>query len=142
MRKNWNWIGTVVLVGTSMITGAVLSQMWVPVHGQPIGVSGAPLAEPVQAAPQVVVNQPGEPLKWCVDFVSLSPQIRVITVVDTETKKIAVYHLNVADGGLKWLTTRNIQPDLLVDQYNPRTPFPSEVRRDIQQLEQTRQNRQ
>ena len=138
MWKNWNWIGTVVLVGVSMATGAVISQMWEPALGQPTDVA----VEPPMVASQVVVNQPGELPKWCVDFVSLTPQIRVITVVDTESKKIAVYHLNIMDGGLKWLSTRNIQPDLMIDQYNPRPPLPSEVMRDIQQLEQIRQNRQ
>ena len=133
MRKSW--IGTVVLVGVSMAAGSLLSQMWEPVHGQSAGFS----VEAPPIAPQVVVSQPPELPKWFVDFVSLPPQpgrpeIRVITVVDTETKRIAVYHLNVADGGLKLLSSRNIMPDLLLDQFNPKPPFPSELMLEAQRL--------
>jgi len=130
MRKNW--IGTVVVVGVSMATGMFFSQTWEQVQGHPFGFP--------TGAPQVVVNQPTELPKWFVDFVSMPPQggnpeIRVITVVDTEAKKIAVYHLNVTDGGLRWLSTRNIQPDLMFDQHNAREPLPSDVRREMQRLE-------
>jgi len=141
MKKNW--IGTVVLVGVSMVAGSLLSQMWEQVLGQPVGFS----MEAPPVVPQVVVNQPTELPKWFVDFVPAPPQwgrpeIRVITVVDTETKKIAVYHLDTTDGGLWWLSTRDIQPDLMTNQFNPRPPFPSDVRLETQWLEQMRQNRQ
>ena len=137
MRKNWNGIGTVVLVGVSMVAGAVLSHMWEPVHGQPAGffVDNPPVA------PQVVVQQPAEVPKWFVNFAPLSPQIQAITVVDTETKRIAFYHLDVTDGGLRWLSTRNIQPDLMVDQHNPRLPLPSDVMLEMQRLGLVRQSR-
>ena len=138
MRKNGNWMGTVVLVGVSMVAGAVLSQMWgQPVHGQPAGF----FVDSPPVPPQVVVQQPAELPKWYVDFTPLSPQIRAITVVDTEAKKIAFYHLDVTDGGLRWLSTRNIQPDLMVDQHNPRSPLPSDVMLEIQRLGQIRQSR-
>lgn len=139
--NNWSWIGTVVLVGVSMGAGAVLSQMWEPVHGQPVhgqSVHGQPAGFYVEnppVAPQVVVQQPAELPKWFVDFAPISPQIRAITVVDTEAKKIAVYHLDVTDGGLRWLSTRNIQPDLMVDQHNPRLPLPSDLMQEMQRLE-------
>ena len=133
MRKHW--IGTVVLVGMSMVAGLLLTQMWDQVLGQP-GVFSAP-------APQVVVHQQAELPKCCVDFTPLllpggvpSP-IRVITVVDTEAKKIAVYHLDLSSGGLKWLSTRDIQPDLKVNQHNALSPLPSEIAREIQRLEGT-----
>ena len=138
MRKNWNWIGTVVLVGVSMVAGAILSQMWgQPAHGQPAGF----FVESPPVAPQVVVQQPTEMPKWFVDFAPLSPQVRAITVVDTETKRIAFYHLDVTDGGLRWLSTRNIQPDLMVDQHNPRSPLPSELMLEMQRLGTVRQHR-
>jgi len=135
MKKNW--IGTVVLVGVSMAAGLMFSQMWEQVLGQPFGYA----TEAPQVDPQVVVQQPAVMPKWFVDFASLPPQggrpdIRVITVVDTEAKRIAVYHVNVTDGSLRWLSTRNIQPDLMVDQYNTKGMLPSEVRRELQRLEE------
>lgn len=130
-----NWIGMIVLVGMSTVVGSLFSQIWEPAHGQPVGFS---LEAPV-VAPQVVVQQPTEFPKCFVDFVSLPPQpgkpeVRVITVVDIEAKRIAVYHLNMADGGLWLLSSRNIQPDLMVDQYNPRPPFPSDIVPEMQRL--------
>jgi len=141
MRKNW--IGTVVLVGVSVAVGMFLSQTWEQVHGQPVGFS----MEAPQVAPQVVVQQPSELPKWFVDFTPSpqhwgKPEIRVVTVVDTETKRILVYHLNLTDGGLWFLSSRNIQPDLMVDQHNPRPPFPSDLILERQRLEQVKQNRQ
>ena len=127
MRKNW--VGTIVLVGVSMATGVVLSQMWEPAHGQPGGFSA-------EEVPQVIVKQPAELPKWCVDFMSLSPQVRVITVVDTETKKIAVYHEETATGGVKLLSVRNIQPDLMLDSYNALTPLPSQLIQEQQRLKE------
>jgi len=133
MRKSW--IGTVVLVGASIAAGLLLSQMWEQVLGQPGGffVESPP--------PQVVVNQPTELPKCYVDFVTLPiqgealPRIRVITVVDTELKRIAVYHLEMATGKLWWLSTRDIQPELRVNQFNATSPLPSEISREIQRLE-------
>ena len=141
MKKNW--IGPIVLVGVSMAAGSLLSQVWEQVHGQPFGFP----AEVPLVAPQVVVRQSAELPKWFVDFASLPPQsgrpeIRVITVVDTETKRIAMYHLNTMDGNLHWLSTRNIQPDLMIDQHNATSPLPSELMLEMQRLGQIRQNRQ
>jgi len=132
MKKNW--IGTAVLVGVSMATGVVLSQMWEPVHGQPFGFS----AENQNVVPQVVVSQPAAMPGWFVDFVPISPQIRAIAIVDAEAKKIAVYHWNTTDGGVQLLSVRNIQPDLMLDEHNARSPLPSELMLEMQWLKQNR----
>jgi len=145
MKKKW--IGTVVLVSVSVVIGFFLSQTWEQVLGQhnfghPGGffVEGSQIA-PQVVAPQVVVQQQGELPKWCVDFVSLPPlpgenmsRLRVITVVDTETKKIAVYHLDITTGALRLLSVRDIQPDLMLDQFNATSPLPSEIIREMQRL--------
>ena len=130
-----NWIGMIVLVGASLVAGSFFSQIWEQVLGQPpVGFSAEP--------PQVVVNQPAVLPKWCVDFVPLpplpgesQPRFRVITVVDTETKKIAVYHLNITTGELWWLSTRDIQPDLMVNQFNATSPLPSDIRQELQLIQ-------
>jgi len=129
-----NGIGAVILVGVSVAAGLFLSQMWEPVLGQHGGFS--------TADPQIVVNQPAELPKLCVDFVTVTmpmqggrpAEIRVITVVDTEAKKIAVYHLEMATGKLYCRSTRDIQPDLMVTQFNAMPPLPSEVWQDVQRL--------
>jgi len=125
MRKNW--IGTGILVGVSLIAGALFSQIWEQVLGQP----GSFSAE----VPQVVVNQPAELPKWCVDFVTSPayPGVRVITIVDTESKAIVVYHEDLVTGGLKWLSTRNIQQDLMVRGFNTLSPTPIELIREWEQ---------
>jgi transposase InsO family protein len=131
MRRNW--IGAGVLVGLSIMSGLFLSQMWEHVLGQPVGFS--------VEAPQIVVNQPAVLPKWCVDFVSLPqqqggrpPEVRVITVVDTESKKIVVYHLNITTGALQLLSVRDIQPDLMINQFNATSPLPSEIMREVQRF--------
>ena len=127
-----NWIGTAILVNVSVAAGLLFSQMREQVFGQHAGFPNAD--------PKVVVQQQAELPKCLVDFVTLPlpnggpSQIRVITVVDTEAKKIAVYHLDLMTGDLQWLSTRAIQPDLAVHQFNARSPLPSEVAREVQRL--------
>ena len=133
---NKNWISTVVLVGVSAAAGLCLSQMWEQVLGQPGGFAAPPPSVPV------VVNQPAGLPKLCVDFATITvpaqggrpAEIRVITVVDTEAKKIAVYHLELATGKLQWRSTRDIQPELMVNQFNAMPPLPSEIWQDVQRL--------
>ena len=121
MRKNW--IGTIALVGVSVIAGSFFSQIWEQVQGQPVGFA----VEQVQ--PQVVVQQPPELPKWCVNFAMLQPGLQVITIVDTETKRIAVYHLDMGSGGVSFKSIRGIQHDLMVEEYNALTPLPTEIMR-------------
>ena len=129
------WMGTVVLVGVSVAAGLLLSQMWEQVLGQPGTFS-------VSTPPQVVVKQPAELPKCYVEFITVPPlpgenmpRIRLITVVDTELKKIAAYHMDITTGKVWWLSTRNIQPDLMFDQHNATSPLPSELVREHQRLE-------
>ena len=131
MKKNW--IGTVVLVGASMAAGQLLSHLWEQGFGQPVGFSVEPL--------QVVVKQPTELPKCFVESVMVPPlpgenfpRLRLYTVVDTELKKIALFHADITTGKLWLLSTRNIQPDLMIDQYNATSPLPSELVQEYQRL--------
>jgi len=116
----------------SITIGLLLPHMREHVLGQPVGFS--------THAPQVMVQQQTEPPKCVVDFTMLPPQggnppqIRVITIVDTEAKRIAVYHLEIATGNLWLLSVRDIQPDLMLQQFNAKPPLPSEIAREIQTL--------
>ena len=124
MKKNW--IGAAMMVGVSVLAGLLLSQMWEQVLGQPAGGFSTP-------APQVVMNVPAELPKCYVDFTTLPtvhgeiPRIRVITVVDTEAKRIAVYHMEMFTGQLQLRGVRDIQPDLMLNQFNATLPLPSEI---------------
>ena len=131
MRRNWS--GTAILVGISLTAGLLVAQTREQSLGQPGGF--------FMEAPKVVVQQPPELPKWCVNFVTLPPlpgeslpRIQVITVVDTEGKKIAVYHLDISTGALRLLSVRDIQPDLALDQFNATSPLPTEITREIQRL--------
>jgi hypothetical protein len=121
------WFGT----QTMRFCGTV----WGQYDGMPQGV-----------APQVVVRQQAELPKCVVDFAPLEDpanparKMRVITVVDTEAKKIAVYHEELATGKVWWLSTRSIQPDLLIDQFNATQPLPSEVDREVKRLQNKNSN--
>jgi len=118
MRKNW--IGTVALVGVSMVAGLFLSQVWEQVQGQSVGLS-------VEPPLQVVVQQPAELPKWCVNFAMVQPGVQVITIVDTETKRILMYRSELQTGGVKLLSSRNIEGDLLFDQLNALPPLPADI---------------
>jgi len=142
MKKNW--IGTAILVSVSIVIGFFLSQTWEQVLGQHnLGQPGGFFVEGTPVVPQVVVRQQPELPKWAVDFVTLPPmqgesmpRFRLITVVDTEAKKIAVYHMDMTTGGVRLLSVRDIQPDLMLDQFNAMSPLPSEIIREMQRLQE------
>jgi hypothetical protein len=149
-------IGTFVMLCAAVIAGAQLPQLQqvlqiLPVFAAQPAFGQYPPAQPNVAAqpnvvwqqtevPQVVVRQQAELPKCAVDFVSFEDpanparKIRVITVVDTEAKKIAVYHEELANGKVWLMSVRDIKPDLLIDQFNAVPPFPSEVGREIRRL--------
>ncbi|MDR1965039.1 MAG: hypothetical protein LBQ50_14805 [Planctomycetaceae bacterium] len=115
----------------------LISLVWNQALGQPVNL---PLTPAPDSIPQVVVRPPAEPPKWLVDFspyedpVNPAKKIRVITVVDPESKRIVVYHEDLATGQIKLLSARNIRNDLLLDQFNALSPTPSEIEKDIRRL--------
>jgi len=87
--------------------------------------------------PQVVVRQQQAPPKVVVDFMPLDlngRKINVVTTVDTETKRITIHHVDAVQGSIKWLGTRNIQQDLMVDEFNAVKPTPHEIDESIRYL--------
>ena len=56
-----------------------------------------------------------------------------ITVIDSRNRSLAVYHVDRATGGLSLKSVRNIQHDLLIEDFNSEKPTPREVRALIQQ---------
>ncbi|MDR1140683.1 MAG: hypothetical protein LBL62_03255 [Planctomycetaceae bacterium] len=123
MKKNV--VYSIVLVFSLLMLSVFVLLVWDQVSAQPINLPNS--------IPQVVVRPPAEPPKWLVDFswyedpMNPARKIRVITVVDPESKHIVVYHEDLATGQVKLLSSRNIQNDLLLDQFNAVSPTPSEI---------------
>lgn len=59
-----------------------------------------------------------------------------VTIVDTKTRVMAVYHVDKVNGGLALRSVRNVHWDLLMEEYNTSTGTPSP--RDIRALAEQR----
>ncbi len=59
----------------------------------------------------------------------------VLTVVDPQTRALAVYHISRETGEIKLKSVRNIELDLRLPDYNGSSPKPDEIKRmfDLQQ---------
>ncbi|MDR1053019.1 MAG: hypothetical protein LBL39_02485 [Planctomycetaceae bacterium] len=123
-------------------TGQANQQLPVNKHnGQP---HTFPAAQPQPAIPnqhnQVVVRPPVEPPKWLVDFTPIedpanpTQKIMAITVVDPESKRILIYHANLSFGALKFISSRDILPDIMLGEYNAVSPTPREIISEIERL--------
>ncbi|MDR2704944.1 MAG: hypothetical protein LBC02_04115 [Planctomycetaceae bacterium] len=130
MKRNATY--SIVLAFSLLVFVFLILLVWNQVSAQPVNLPGS--------APQIIVRPPAEPPKWLVDFSSyedpMNPakKIRVITVVDPESKHIVVYHEDLATGEVKLLSSRNIQNDLILDQFNAASPTPSEIEKNIRQF--------
>jgi hypothetical protein len=51
-----------------------------------------------------------------------------ITVIDPRQRVMAVYHVDRASGALQLKSVRNLQWDLLIEDYNSGTPAPRDIR--------------
>ena len=62
-------------------------------------------------------------LSWGADF----GQFQQLTVVDAETKRLAVYHID-STGAIELRSVRNISGDLQIDVFNGVEPYPKDIR--------------
>ena len=51
-----------------------------------------------------------------------------IVVIDTKSRVMSVYHIEHATGVISLKSVRNIQADLLMDEFNTDSPLPKEIR--------------
>jgi len=56
-----------------------------------------------------------------------------VTVIDTRSLVMTVYHIEHATGTIALKSVRNIQADLLMDEYNTASPLPREIRAILKQ---------
>ncbi|MDR1290250.1 MAG: hypothetical protein LBK06_03525 [Planctomycetaceae bacterium] len=118
-------------------------------NGQPQNNRNFPVAQPnhliTNQHAQVVVRPPAEPPKWLVDFTPIddpanpTQKIMAITVVDPESKRILIYHANLSFGALKFISSRDILPDIMLGEYNAVSPTPREIMSEIERLKNNKQ---
>ncbi|MDR3183035.1 MAG: hypothetical protein LBT89_08990 [Planctomycetaceae bacterium] len=127
-------IGTYLLISTAALAGAVLS--FVGQEFMPHTAYGQFPAPPVlqQELPRNCRNTCAVDFTAFEDPMNPARKIRVITVVETEAKKIAVYHEELASGKVWLMSVRDIKPDLQIDQFNASPPLPSDVGKEVQRL--------
>src|SRR5262245_22811807 len=51
-----------------------------------------------------------------------------VTIVDPRQRVMAVYHIDRASGALQLKSVRNLQWDLMIEDYNSGTPAPRDIR--------------
>jgi hypothetical protein len=56
-----------------------------------------------------------------------------IAVIDTKTYAMTVYHVDQTSGAISLKSVRNIQADLMMDEYNTDSPLPKEIRAILKQ---------
>jgi hypothetical protein len=94
---------------------------------------------------QVIVQPPPSPPKWLVEFTPIddptnpSQKIMAITVVDPDSKRILIYHANLSYGALKFISSRDILPDIMLGEYNAVSPTPREIMAEIERLKNNKQ---
>lgn len=91
------------------------------------GAAVATSQAPVHKAPAV----PG-PAGLFVSDSALADGRRLLIVVDTATRHVAVYHVDAASGEMVLKSARDITWDLLVDEFNVREPRPAALEKMLQ----------
>jgi hypothetical protein len=101
-------------------------------------VIGFPEAQAQKQTGQVVSHQPGHPGQQAAspDLLALGSEAdgrQQITVIDPKQKVLAVYHVDRTTGAVSLRSVRNLQWDLLIEDFNSTNPTPREVRALTQQ---------
>lgn len=110
----------VAVIGALLALGVVL----VVSAGFPAAIA-APEARPARTSAAIDRAGPSS------DLIALSSEVdgrQQVTLIDPRTRVIAVYHVDRATGGLALKSVRNIQWDLLIEEFNAANPTPREVR--------------
>ena len=56
------------------------------------------------------------------------PTRQQVVVIDPESRAMSVYHIDYATGQISLKSVRNIDADLLMDEFNTDSPLPKEIR--------------
>lgn len=99
---------------------------WILCAGCGVALAAADVAAQRPAAP----SPAGGPL-WISDT-PLDEARRILIVVDSGSRRAAVYHVDVATGSLTLKSARDISWDLMLDDFNAQEPRPAALRNLIQ----------
>jgi len=80
---------------------------------------------------QAVAQRNGEPNVGgeLITFTSTGPDNRQqLTIIDPQTRAMAIYHVDAATGVVSLKSVRNIQWDLRMSEFNAVGPLPREIR--------------
>ena len=99
----WGWLA-VPAVLAAWQGGNLAAERFAPTAGGPLWVSESPVDDTT----------------------------RLLTVVDQESRRIAVYHLSAATGTLTLRSTRDISWDLMVSDFNAQEPRPAALQKMLQ----------
>ena len=98
---------------------------------------GFPEAQAQKQAGQLVSHQPGHfQQTGSPDLLAMSVEAegrQQITVIDPKQKVLAVYHVDRITGAVSLRSVRNMQWDLLIEDFNSANPTPREIRALTQQ---------
>jgi hypothetical protein len=64
---------------------------------------------------------------------AVNERLQVLTVVDSATRQICVYHIDPAAGTLTFKSARNATYDLQLREFNTPNPLPSEIQKLLEQ---------
>lgn len=64
---------------------------------------------------------------------AVNERLQVLSVVDSATRQICVYHIDPAAGTLTLKSARNITYDLQLREFNTPNPLPSEIQKLLEQ---------
>lgn len=83
-----------------------------------------------QLAAERLAQPPGGPL-WVAES-PVDDVTRLLTVVDQESRRVAIYQINTQTGTLTLRSTRDISWDLMVSDFNAQEPRPAALQKMLQ----------
>ncbi len=102
-----------------------------------VGAVGFPEAAAQKSASPLVSHHPSAHQQTgSADLLALSAEAegrQQITVIDPKQKVLAVYHVDRTTGAVSLRSVRNLQWDLLIEDFNSANPTPREIRALTQQ---------
>lgn len=108
MRSTW-WVGGLLICLLVYLVGSVVQD---------------PMAFGQGDAAPVISRPTGELLALSSD----GEGRQQVTVIDTKSRAMSVYHIEHATGAITLKSVRSIEADLRIDEYNTENPLPREIR--------------
>lgn len=128
-KREWTMLG--LLAAVLLLSGGHLFRS--NVGAQQSGVSGGfqNYATNAAPAPTALVSRPLEVPKMYAFERLLENGVRQVVVVDSETKRICVYHID-PQGKIEFVANRNFEWDLKMEDFNGTGLTPTEIREAVE----------